>query len=205
MRLEEIVGANVAEARERRKLSQAELGELLGQHLDKPWARQAVSAAEKGRRAFAVSELVALALALDVTLFDLLAPSYAELGDRRVELPGSVIQLGRYAQVIEQADAEEVLRQADIRTLRTLIPTLKQQAWTTQLLYSALRDLFLDPSVREQDEAEAREQDSLIGSILRDLKEGEEKLGAIKTFLEERGGSTGSPPSEDEHQGETGG
>lgn len=193
MKLEEVVGANIADLREARRLSQAELGELLGRYLDKPWARQAVSAAEKGRRAFAVSELVAMALALGVTLFDLLAPGYAELGDRRIELPGSIVELGKYVQLIEQAHPEEAIRQSDLRTLRALIPPLKTQAWTTSVLYSTLRDLFLDPSVREQDEAEEREKETLIGSMLRDIQSSQGALETIKQHLDEQSAAEGEP------------
>ncbi|HYN35362.1 MAG TPA: helix-turn-helix transcriptional regulator, partial [Actinomycetota bacterium] len=62
MRIPEIVGRRVREARKDIGLSQANLGERLGWYLDKPWFPQAVSEAEAGRRNFTAEELFALAI-----------------------------------------------------------------------------------------------------------------------------------------------
>ncbi|MBB6437210.1 helix-turn-helix transcriptional regulator [Streptomyces candidus] len=68
MRIEEVIGANVARLRDGKELSQSQLGEALAEHLGKPWSRQAVSAAEKGRRAFTAADLLALSRTLDVSV-----------------------------------------------------------------------------------------------------------------------------------------
>lgn len=87
MKIEEAIGANMARLREEAGLSQKQLGEALGAYLGKTWTRQAVSAAEKGRRAFTAAELVSLALVLRTSMdFLLLLPVRSEsLGDL---LPG---------------------------------------------------------------------------------------------------------------------
>jgi len=74
VKIEVAIGANLARLREGQGLSQAQLGTSLGAYLDKPWSRQAVSGAEKGRRAFTAAELIAMALALDVSIDFLLMP-----------------------------------------------------------------------------------------------------------------------------------
>ena len=74
MRIEEIVGKRVQAKREELGWSQAELGQRLGKHLGSSWSRQSVSAAEKGKRAFPVAEMVAFAHVLDVTISYLLMP-----------------------------------------------------------------------------------------------------------------------------------
>lgn len=74
MKIEEVAGLRVAEARDRRKLTQAQLGEHLGALLGKPWSRQVVWSAEHGQRAFTAAELVALARALDTQIEELLLP-----------------------------------------------------------------------------------------------------------------------------------
>lgn len=74
MRIEDVIGRWITEGREETGMTQADLGERLGELLGKPWSRQAVSAAEKGRRAFTAAELVALAVALGCSVEDLLEP-----------------------------------------------------------------------------------------------------------------------------------
>jgi transcriptional regulator with XRE-family HTH domain len=74
LRIEEIVGDRVRARRDELGWTQAELGERVGQHLGATWSRQSVSAAEKGKRAFPVAELVAFAHVLDVTISYLLMP-----------------------------------------------------------------------------------------------------------------------------------
>ncbi|MEC3992251.1 helix-turn-helix domain-containing protein [Actinacidiphila sp. DG2A-62] len=74
MKIEELIGANVVRRREALEMSQAQLGEALGQHLGNAWSRQAVSSAEKGRRAFSAADLLALARALDTSIPSLFLP-----------------------------------------------------------------------------------------------------------------------------------
>lgn len=67
MRMEEVVGQNVARLRKDKwALSQAELGQKIGAECGRAWSRQTVSAAEKGDRAFTVSDLVMLAFVFQV-------------------------------------------------------------------------------------------------------------------------------------------
>ena len=67
-----LVGVNIALYRQAHGWSQAELGKQLSEYIGlHEWARQSVSSAEKGRRAFTAAELVALAQVLEVKLADL--------------------------------------------------------------------------------------------------------------------------------------
>jgi transcriptional regulator with XRE-family HTH domain len=65
MNVSEIVGRRVRWAREERGLTQAALGQRVGELLGKAWFPQAVSEAERGRRQFTAEELLALAYVLD--------------------------------------------------------------------------------------------------------------------------------------------
>ena len=69
-----VVGEQITRAREDVGMSQAQLGDELGRLLGKPWPRQAVSQAEKGRRSFNAAELVAFAAALGRSVESLLVP-----------------------------------------------------------------------------------------------------------------------------------
>ncbi len=68
MRIEAAIGKQIARFREARGMSLTQLGEALGTYLDKPWSRQAVHQAERGRRAFTAAEMAALALVLETSV-----------------------------------------------------------------------------------------------------------------------------------------
>lgn len=70
----EIVGLNIVRLRTAAGLSQKDLGVRLEQWLESSWSRQAVSQAEQGKRAFGVDDLVALSVALDSSIQQLLGP-----------------------------------------------------------------------------------------------------------------------------------
>lgn len=74
MRIEEIVGRNVREAREAAGLTQEELGKQIENLLGREWPRQTVSIAEKGGRSFTASELLALSLVTRVSVAGLFTP-----------------------------------------------------------------------------------------------------------------------------------
>ncbi len=61
MRVEEMVGRRLREARERAGLSQAQLGTRMGAYTGKLLSRQSISQAEQGQRAFTAAELIAFA------------------------------------------------------------------------------------------------------------------------------------------------
>src|SRR5580698_4462308 len=68
MRIETAIGNQISRLREARQMSLTQLGQAVGMYLDKPWSRQAVHQAERGRRAFTAAELAAVALALDTSI-----------------------------------------------------------------------------------------------------------------------------------------
>jgi len=89
MKIEEVVGQQIAALREVRRMTQAELGDRVGQRLGRTWSRQAVSTAEKGGRSFTAVELLVLALELQVTVGSLFQP---QTEDEEITLPtGQVI------------------------------------------------------------------------------------------------------------------
>lgn len=71
MSVESDIGARITARREAAGITQAALGDLIGGSLGKTWPRQAVSAAEKGRRAFTAVEMIAIAAALQCSVSDL--------------------------------------------------------------------------------------------------------------------------------------
>jgi transcriptional regulator with XRE-family HTH domain len=95
MRVEEAIGRQIAHRRAQRQLSLADLGEALGRYLGKPWSRQAVHQAERGRRSFTAAELTALALVLDTSIQAL----FRAEGDH-VELPGRAIPSEEYRGIL---------------------------------------------------------------------------------------------------------
>ncbi|MFK3734060.1 helix-turn-helix transcriptional regulator [Streptomyces sp. NPDC088090] len=104
---EEIVGFKVARLREAAGLSQAQLGASMA----KPWSRQAVSAAEKGRRAFTLADLTAVAAALNVSTASLLPD---EAIDSRRALEAELA-------VAERALGEALIQCADLRARVTFL------------------------------------------------------------------------------------
>lgn len=69
----EVIGWNIREQRAAR-WTQPEFGKLIGTVLPKPWPAQTVSSAEKGERAYAAAELVAIAHLLEVSVATLFSP-----------------------------------------------------------------------------------------------------------------------------------
>lgn len=84
MRIEELIGQRIRGHRERLGLTQEQLGQRLGDTLGRAWSRQAISAAEKGDRAFTAAELLAIAHTLGVSVGALLVP---QAGVEQIELP----------------------------------------------------------------------------------------------------------------------
>lgn len=90
--------------RAQRGLSLTELGEILGSFLGKPWSRQAVHQAERGRRSFTVSELTALALSLDTSV-----PALLRADDQRIDLPGRVLSAEDYRGILLNRETDAPL------------------------------------------------------------------------------------------------
>jgi transcriptional regulator with XRE-family HTH domain len=101
MRVEEAIGTQVSRLRARRRLSLTDLGEALGQYLDKPWSRQAVHQAERGQRSFTAAELTALALALDTSV-----PALFRADDEPIELPRRTLSAQEYRDILINRDRE---------------------------------------------------------------------------------------------------
>jgi transcriptional regulator with XRE-family HTH domain len=91
MRVEEVIGSQIARLRAQRQLSLTDLGQALGRYLGRPWSRQAVHQAERGQRSFTAAELTALALALDTSVQVLFRAETAQ-----IELPGLAVSPEQY-------------------------------------------------------------------------------------------------------------
>ncbi len=95
MRVETAIGKQIARFREMRQMSLTELGEAVGRYLDKPWSRQAVHQAERGRRAFTAAELAALALALDTSV-----PALFLADADQIDLPAASVPAEDYRAIL---------------------------------------------------------------------------------------------------------
>ena len=105
MTINQLIGERLRQLRNRRKMSGAAFGASLGSHLggDPPgWSRQTVYEAEKGERDFRISELVALALALNVQIHDLVDGE--AVGRKRLE-----VEAGRFVTAQELTDLFRVV------------------------------------------------------------------------------------------------
>jgi transcriptional regulator with XRE-family HTH domain len=95
MRVEAAIGQQIARLREARQMSLTQLGQAMGRYLDKPWSRQAVHQAERGRRAFTAAELTAVALALDTSI-----PALFLADTEPIELPGMTVTAEDYRAIL---------------------------------------------------------------------------------------------------------
>lgn len=74
MKIEQVVGKNLAKLRQVWPMSQSELSNRISEKTGKYWSRSVISAAESGDRAFTVRDLVMLALVFEVPVTTLLLP-----------------------------------------------------------------------------------------------------------------------------------
>lgn len=95
MRVEAAIGQQIAHLRAARQMSLTQLGQAMGRYLGKPWSRQAVHQAERGRRAFTAAELAAVALALDTSI-----PALFLSDAGPVELPGMTVSAEDYRAIL---------------------------------------------------------------------------------------------------------
>ncbi|MFI0134756.1 helix-turn-helix transcriptional regulator [Streptomyces luteogriseus] len=146
--MEETIGLNIAQLRTQQELSQADLGEALGVYLEKPWSRQAVHSAEKGKRAFTAAELVAFALVLECELPYLLAP-HGPARRGNIELPNASLPAAKIAEVVAPEAPEDWMRRTNIESLRQLVPMLAGSLDTLRLLQVSLVELLDDAEERE--------------------------------------------------------
>jgi transcriptional regulator with XRE-family HTH domain len=101
MQVEAAIGEQIARLREARQMSLTQLGRALGRYLGKPWSRQAVHQAERGRRAFTAAELAAIALALDTSI-----PALFLSDSGPIELPGTAVSAEDYRAILLYAGGE---------------------------------------------------------------------------------------------------
>jgi len=95
MQVETAIGEQIARLRETRQMSLTQLGQAMGRYLGKPWSRQAVHQAERGRRAFTAVELAAIALALDTSI-----PALFLADSGQIELPGQAVSAEDYRAIL---------------------------------------------------------------------------------------------------------
>lgn len=139
MTVEKIVGRRVAKLREAKDMSQAELGQLLGDYLGKPWQRQAVWSAEQGKRALTAAELFALSYILRTPIGELFRPP-PEV--ESFELPnGATMQRLEYADATPaddlDAEARSDLREALAEAVRSSTTASRATAKAQRLVEAA--------------------------------------------------------------------
>lgn len=105
MRIQDVIGQRVREARKAQKWTQERLGKELATYLPGGWKPQVVSQAESGEREFAAAEMVALALVLDKQLSWFYLPRE---GVEYVEVRSRVVPIGELRNVLIQGAAREV-------------------------------------------------------------------------------------------------
>lgn len=88
MQIEQVIGTRIATAREQSGITQGELGKRVGEWLGQDWTRQAIWAAEKGKRSFTAAELITFSYALNVAPDFLLTPPVEV---REVHLPSGAV------------------------------------------------------------------------------------------------------------------
>ncbi|MGK5531615.1 helix-turn-helix domain-containing protein [Streptomyces sp. URMC 129] len=100
MRVEEAIGSQIARLRESRRMSLSQLGEALGRYLERPWSRQAVHQAERGRRSFTAAELAAIALVLDTSVPALFLAEPETGEPAGIDLPGGTVSPEEYRGIL---------------------------------------------------------------------------------------------------------
>lgn len=128
MRIEEVVGRRVAELRDTTEMSQQELGRRLGELLGRPWSRQAVSAAEKGRRAFTAAEILALAHVFEVPVARFYSPPL-EAQSVRVGETGRLVSRSDVLPLTASTEVESTAEFADkLKDLKLRLSRLRVEA-----------------------------------------------------------------------------
>lgn len=173
MRLEEVIGLQIAEKRAAVGLSQAELGEALGRHLERPWSRQAVHSAEKGKRAFTAAELVAFALVLEAEVPDLMTPPLSQR-DGMIGLPNGFIPARKLADIVAPEAPDDVLTRMNLDGLHHLVPMLSGAIQTLQLL-----DITLSELVEDAQRRKAEDDPSAVPPLVREQIESRARLAQV--------------------------
>jgi transcriptional regulator with XRE-family HTH domain len=107
MRIEEVIGKRIKEAREHDGLSQDQVGRAMARYLGKPWPNQQVSVAEDGGRKFTAAELFALCMVLRRPASYLFIPSAGDV----IEVDGTDQRVpGHIAFVLQVASSEDDLQ-----------------------------------------------------------------------------------------------
>ncbi len=131
--INQLIGERIKQLRTRKRLSGAAFGARLGPYLGAPgWSRQTVHEAEKGEREFRISELVALALAANVQIHDLVDGEAVRA--KRLEISGgnfvSAEDLTDLFRVLDRKTRGPVHR-AFVRNRKQLYAL--QEAWASAL------------------------------------------------------------------------
>lgn len=103
----QIVGQALQLRRKAAGLTQEALGKALGEYLDRPWVKQAVSDAERGRREYSAAEILALSAVLKCPIGHLLLPANP---DETIDFPsGRSVRRGKWS---AEAEGDPLVREA---------------------------------------------------------------------------------------------
>lgn len=124
MKIEKIIGYWLVQGRTELGLTQADVGERLGEYLGKPWARQSISAAEKGDRAFTAAELVAFAMVFGSTVETLIEPPP---GVDSVDLGGEQPLDARHLRITTSTNTDLAGLLHSMQQVRDQVPNVQNQ------------------------------------------------------------------------------
>ena len=151
MRIETAIGRQIARFREARQMSLTQLGEALGKYLDKPWSRQAVHQAERGRRAFTAAEMAALALVLDTSVPALFLADTTDTTP--IELPNATVSAEDYQGILLYAGDDAPLDGVDelMVALRDIGQILSRPALARLAKIEQVAEELADPMAARPD------------------------------------------------------
>lgn len=155
MRVEEMVGRRIRDARQTSGLSQEELGRELRSYLGKAWPGQQVSVAEDGGRKFSALELFALGSILARPASYFFIPFTAD----PIEVPGERQGVPAREAFALQLWGEEAAWGTGAPVVRAILETAS--------------------SVLESTERGTRDARTSVGALIEALREGPEALEAI--------------------------
>lgn len=144
--IEEHIGSKVTALREQQGWNQRELGEALEKATGRKWERQSVWAAENGKRAWAVSDLLGLADVFNLTVAELVSTDQPLMvggvertpRDIKMRTEGDAVQ-GHWRTFHALASIDNIIRAAE-REYDNMVQDLKTQVRASPELREIITD-----------------------------------------------------------------
>ena len=107
--MKDLIGENIREKRNALGMTQEQFGRAVAELLNSTWSRQAVSAAENGKRDWRAEDLVAAAYVLGTSPAYLMQPKLAD----DLDLPGKTVSFEDLVAVTVSKDSDRVAAARD--------------------------------------------------------------------------------------------